>query len=278
MVATSAAVLNILSAFRCINVSACRGGHLVSSTKSAESFLEHQRSITVLGGSAASSFSDTSKKSWPYLLKAELPQDIEFRVETVGGLTFVRALNVLLDYPNEDLLILHFGTSIGWPVSVVKYGHKFGVDFASESGLHQPAYKSKGFLRKIKQDLRMRVRNTIEYILFGVGLYKSRISRHEIVDQIDAVVHLASKQSKRIMWVQHQALQNRRIFVERRSYQKYYREILAAPVKYESPNFALITLPDEFMVQENYLLDCIHLSEQGHRELATILKVAFKKF
>jgi hypothetical protein len=240
--------------------------------------LEHQRSITVLGGSAASSFSDASKKSWPYLLKAELPQDIEFRVETVGGLTFVRALNVLLDYPNEDLLILHFGTSIGWPVSVVKYGHKFGVDFASESGLHQPAYKSKGFLRKINQDLRMRVRNTIKYILFGVGLYKSRISRHEIVDQIDAVVHLASKQSKRIMWVQHQALQNRRIFVERRSYQKYYKEILAALVKYESPNFALITLPDEFMVQENYLLDCIQLSEQGHRELATILKVAFKKF
>jgi hypothetical protein len=240
--------------------------------------VEHQQSITVLGGSAASSFSDADKKSWPYLLKSELPQNIDFKIETIGGLTFVRALNVLLDYPNEDLLILHFGTSIGWPVSVVKYGHRFGVDFTSEFGLHQPAYKSKRFLRKVNQSLRMRVRNTVKYILFGLGLYKSRISRREIADQIDAVVHLASKQSKRIMWVQHQALQNRRIYIERRSYQKYYKEILNALEKYESPNFALITLPDDFLVQENYLLDCIHLSEQGHRDLATLLKVAFKKF
>jgi len=37
-------------------------------------------------------------------------------------------------------------------------------------------------------------------------------------------------------------------------------------------------LPDSFLTQENYLSDCIHLSEKGHRELATILKAAFKKF
>jgi len=240
--------------------------------------MEHQQSITVLGGSAASSFADADKKSWPYLLKSELPETIEFKIETIGGLTFVRAFNVLLDFPDEDLLILHFGTSIGWPVSVVKYGHRFGIDFTSEFGLHQPAFRSKKFLRKINQSFRMRARISIKYVLFGLGLYKSRISRREIVDQIDAVVHLASKQSKRIMWVQHQALQSRRIFVERRSYQKYYKEIISALEKYESPNFALVTLPDEFLVQENYLLDCIHLSEQGHRKLVEILRAAFRKF
>ena len=111
--------------------------------------MEHQQSITVLGGSAASSFSDVEKVSWPFLLKAELPQEIIFKIETRGGLTFVRALNELLDFPNEDLLILHFGTSIGWPVSVVRHGHKFGIDFASEFALHQPPYRSKGFLHRI---------------------------------------------------------------------------------------------------------------------------------
>lgn len=240
--------------------------------------MEHQQSITVLGGSAASSFSDLKEKSWPYLLKTELPQEIEFKVETRGGLTFVRALNELLDFPNEDLLILHFGTSIGWPVALVNKGHKFGIDFASEFALHQPAYKSKRRLNRIKKQAKVRVRNTVKYILFGLGLYKSRVSRREISDQIDAVVHLASKQSKRIMWVQHQALQSRRIFLERRSYEKYYKEILLALEKHKAPNFALITLPDSFLKQENYLFDCIHLSENGHRELATILKVAFKKF
>jgi hypothetical protein len=240
--------------------------------------LERQKSITVLGGSAASAFSDQKEKSWPYLLKAELPQEIEFKVETRGGLTFVRALNELIDFLNEDLLILHFGTSIGWPVSLVNKGHRFGVDFASEFGLHQPPYRSVGTLNKINKNLKVRIRNAVKYILFGLGLYRSRVSRREIADQIDAVVHLASKQSERIMWVQHQALQSRRIFLERRSYNKYYKEILAALEKHQGPNFALITLPDSFLKQENYLYDCIHLSEKGHRELATILKVAFRKF
>ena len=240
--------------------------------------LEYQSSITVLGGSAASSFSNVHEKSWPYLLKSELPENIEFKIETRGGLTFVRALNELLDFPDEDLLILHFGTSIGWPVSLVNKGHKFGIDFTSEFGLHQPAYRSKGVLNGFSRSLKVRIRNTIKYILFGLGLYKSRVNRREITDQIDAVVHLASKQSKRIIWVQHQALQNRRIFLERQSYEKYYKEILSALDKYESKTFALLTLPNDFLIQENYLLDCVHLSEKGHRRLADLLKVTFKKF
>jgi hypothetical protein len=262
----------------CINVPAHLGAYRTSAKKVWGTKLEYQQSITVLGGSAASSFTDAQKISWPYLLKAELPQNIEFKIETRGGLTFVRALNELLNFPNEDLLILHFGTSIGWPVSVVNKGHKFGIDFASEFALHQPPYQSKGTLNKINKSLKVRIRNTVKYLLFGLGLYKSRVSRREIADQIDAVVHLASKQSKRIMWVQHQALQNRRIFLERQSYEKYYKEILIALIKHESPTFKLVTLPDNFLIQDNYLFDCIHLSERGHRKLADQLKETFKKF
>lgn len=240
--------------------------------------MENQQSITVLGGSAASSFSNVENKSWPYLLKATLPSSIEFRIETRSGLTFVRALNELIDFPDEDLLILHFGTSIGWPVSLVRVGHRLGIDFSSEFGLHQPAYKSSKIARRLRREVRTRFRNIVKYCLYFLGLYKSRVSRREIEDQISAVVHLASKQSKRIMWVQHQALQNRRIYLERRSYKKYYKEILRALEKHESDKFKLITLPESFLVQENYLLDCIHLSEKGHRTLADILQEAFKRF
>ena len=232
----------------------------------------------MLGGSAASSFSNVENKSWPYLLKATLPSSIEFRIETRSGLTFVRALNELIDFPDEDLLILHFGTSIGWPVSLVRVGHRLGIDFSSEFGLHQPAYKSSKIATRFRREIRTRFRNIVKYCLYFLGLYKSRVSRREIEDQIAAVVHLASKQSKRIMWVQHQALQNRRIYLERRSYKKYYREILRALEKHESDKFKLITLPESFLVQENYLLDCIHLSEKGHRALADILQKAFKQF
>ena len=232
----------------------------------------------MLGGSAASSFGDIKEKSWPYILKAKLPDSIEFRVETRPGLTFVRAVNELLDFPNEDLLILHFGTSIGWPVSIVRTGHRLGIDFTSEFGLHQPAFRSSKLANRLRRAVRMRFRNTVKYLLYFLGLYKSRVSRREIEDQINAVVHLASKQSKRIMWVQHQALQNRRIYLERRSYEKYYKEILRALEKHESDQFKLVTLPDSFLIQENYLLDCIHLSEKGHQVIAEILQKAFKQF
>ena len=238
--------------------------------------MERLQSITVLGGSAASSFNDVPEKSWPYLLKNSLPQHIDFRVETRGGLTFVRAISELADFPNEDLLIFHFGTSIGWPVSVVRIGHKLGIDFTGEFGFHQPAYKSSSALRGLKRAFRVRLRNFVKYLLFFTGRYKSRISRREIDDQIKAVIQLASNQSKRIIWIQHQALQNRRILLERLSYKKYYREIIRCLEKYKSPNFTVITLPECFLVQENYLLDCVHLSEKGHQELHKLVRERFK--
>ena len=232
----------------------------------------------MLGGSAASNFSDDQELSWPYLLKASLPSHIEFKVETRGGLTFVRAISELADFPDGDLLILHFGTSIGWPSSVVQLGHKLGIDFTGEFAFHQPAYGSSGFVKRIRRAFKVRIRNAVKYLLFITGKYKSRISRREIDDQIKAVVLLAKSQSKRIIWIQHQALQNRRIFLERRSYQRYYREIVYSLEKYKSANFQVITLPDEFLVQENYLLDCVHLSRQGHEEIHRIVREAYRRF
>ena len=230
----------------------------------------------MLGGSAASSFSDDKAKSWPYLLKASLPSQIDFRVETRSGLTFVRAITELADFPNEDLLIFHFGTSIGWPVSLIRAGHRLGIDFTSEFGFHQPAFASNDRLRRARRALKAKFRNAVKYFLFFAGLYKSRISRREIDDQIRAVVQLAKHQSKRIMWIQHRALQSRRIFLERRSYERYYKEIERSLQQYKSPEFTVINLPDSFLQQENYLLDCVHLSEQGHREMFEIVREAFK--
>jgi hypothetical protein len=46
--------------------------------------------------------------------------------------------------------------------------------------------------------------------------------------------------------------------------------------KYKSPEFTVITLPDSFLKPENYLLDCVHLSEAGHRQMYDIVREAFK--
>lgn len=124
--------------------------------------MENLKSIKVLGGSAASSFNGDKERSWPYLLKSSLPPHIDFRVETRGGLTFVRAITELADFPNEDLLIFHFGTSIGWPVSLVKLGHQMGIDFTSEFGFHQPAFASKSKMRQLKRGFKVRFRKCSE--------------------------------------------------------------------------------------------------------------------
>ena len=140
--------------------------------------MESLKSITVLGGSAASNFNGNQEKSWPYLLKESLPRDITFKIETRGGLTFVRAITELADFPDEDLLIFHFGTSIGWPVSVIRTGHKLGIDFASEFGFHQPAYSSSTISKRIRRAAKVRFRNSVKYALFIAGLYRSRSEEH----------------------------------------------------------------------------------------------------
>jgi hypothetical protein len=239
--------------------------------------LERLQSITVLGSSAAASFrtSDQSKSS-PHLLQDSLPAELEFTIQIRSGLTFVRSIPELVDDSDVDLFIFHFGTAIGWPSSVVKRGIVLGVNFTSEFGFHQPAFKSINATRRIRAAVKGLLRNTIKYLLFFTGQYKTRINKREIDDQIKAVINLARKKSERIIWIQHQALQHRSIYLERRSYQRYYKEILKALEKYRSPEFTVITLPDSFLKQENYLLDCVHLSEEGHRQMFVIVKEAFK--
>ena len=231
----------------------------------------------MLGSSAAANFKSSDQTtSWPYLLKESLPSDLGFQVQIRSGLTFVRSIPELVDDSVVDLFIFHFGTAIGWPSSVVKRGIVMGVNFTSEFGFHQAAFKSTNRRRRIRATLKALLRNSVKYLLFFTGQYKTRINRREVEDQIKAVVELAQRKGRRIIWIQHQALQHRSIFLERRSYQRYYKEILRALEKYKSPDFTVITLPDSFLKQENYLLDCIHLSETGHREMYKLVRERFK--
>ena len=239
--------------------------------------MERLQSITVLGGSAASNFKMQSQEnSWPKLLEASLPNSIDFKIEIRSGLTFTRAIPILADLKNEDLLIFHFGTSIGWPSSIVATGIRLGINFTNEFGFHQSAFRSANRTHRFKSWIRAKIRNFIKYLLFFTGQYRARVNRREIEDQIEAVTKLAKDKAKRIIWIQHQALHHRSIFLERLTYQRYYKEIERSLQKYKSSEFTVITLPDSFLKQENYLLDCVHLSEQGHREMFEIVWEAFQ--
>lgn len=229
------------------------------------------KSVRILGGSAAGNFKGQDQSSsWPYLLKAEMPS-AEFDITVIPGLTFMRSVPILTEDQPHDLLIFHFGTSIGWPSSIVKLGHMAGIDFSHESALHQSAFKSS---RPLKHFFKVRFRNLVKYLLFFFGLYKSRINLRELEDQIRAVHSLASHESRRIIWIQHRALQNKRIFLERRVYERFYARVLNELKGLENSYFGILELPEDFLVPENYLLDCVHLSDTGHGALFELVKGA----
>lgn len=234
--------------------------------------MDRLKSITVLGSSAASDFkSATQDKSWPLILKSKLPLEIDFQVKIIGGMTLVRSIPALLDKEKTDLLILHFGTAIGWPSSIMKYANFLGVHGASEFSFHQPAFRSKSFRRRTISALKQYVRNLIKYALYFTGQYKTRTNSRELEDQIAAVSHLAKQKGAKVIWIQHQALHHRKIYLERRCYLRFYAEIITHLRKHQSSDFTLVEIPENFLVSQNYLIDAVHLSARGHRQLSNII-------
>ena len=230
--------------------------------------MEKKLRIQIIGSSAASNFDAKSHdRSWPQLLKEELGNTAEVSITIRGALTPVRCIEELLHVPECDLLILHLGTAVGWPVPLAALNQRLGIDFEVEHGLHQPAFRSPVFKRRIKGFFKAKLRNTVKYLLFFTGCYKPRVNVAELKEQVHAVLTLAHQKAPRVIWIQHRALHNRRIILERAVYSRFYKRVIDAVREAEGPDLTLITEDGSFQRAENYLLDYVHLSEKGHREI-----------
>jgi hypothetical protein len=229
--------------------------------------------IFVIGGSASSNFGNVETTlAWPDLLANNLGSTADVTHLSRSGLTFVRGMNELTLVDSAELLIMHFGTSIGWPISIIKAGTILGVDFASDHGFNQPSGVSKIKSRRFKKFIKRNFRNAIKYLLFFTGFYKPRASRRELTDQIEAVIRLANHKTDRIIWIQHRAFLHHRIFLEKWVYDRYYKKIMKTLRRANLEGLTVLEIPDEFMVAENYLFDCIHLSNLGHKRLEQIVR------
>ena len=229
--------------------------------------------IFVIGGSASNNFGNAPDAlAWPELLAKNLGESAELTHLSREGLTFVRGMNELAEVNASDVLIMHFGTSIGWPISIIKAGTVMGIDFASDHGFNQPTGISKVKNRRVKKFFKRCFRNAVKYLLFFTGLYKPRASKRELNDQVEAVVHLAQHKTSRLIWIQHRALLNHRIFLEKWVYDRYYRKIMRTLKRLKVEGLSVLEIPDDFVVSENYLFDCIHLSSQGHQRLEKLVR------
>jgi len=229
--------------------------------------------ITVIGGSASNNFGHPPDSlGWPELLAKDLALTTDLIHVSRGGLTFVRGMNEITEIDSADVLIMHFGTSIGWPISIVKAGTVMGIDFASDHGFNQPTGISKVKSHRVKNCFKRGFRNSVKYLLFFTGQYKPRASRHELHDQVEAVIHLAQHKTDRLIWIQHRAFLNHRIWLEKWVYERYYKKIMKTLNGLGVQGVSVLTIPDEFMLAENYLFDCVHLSSKGHERLEKLVR------
>jgi hypothetical protein len=229
-------------------------------------------SIKIIGGSIISKYGllPGAKNITTSLLENK-PSLYLKRELSIGGLSFSQAIPKLDELNETDILVLYFGTSVGWPRISRKMENHLRPELLTSTAFHLPVYKSPKFVNRVRAKLRHIERNLLKLIMFPLGLYKPRHSLEDLPNLIQAIEHIADKKFQLIIWVQHNSLGYRRLWLEQKIYKRYYLEILKELEKHKSPHFRILTPSREFLVQENYLLDGVHLSEIGHARMGEMI-------
>ena len=228
--------------------------------------------VKVLGGSITSHYGlPDGGQSVSEVLANKNKKIYLKRDQSIGGLTFSQAIPVIESLNTTDVLVLYFGTSVGWPRISRKMEDHLRPELLKQTSFHLPVYKSEVFYNRFKAKLRHLKRNVLKLALFPFGLYRPRQSLEDLPDLVTAIQHLAEKKSGLIIWVQHNSLGYQRLWLERKIYSRFYRDILKEIYIHQSSHFRIITLDKSFLVQENFLIDGVHLSALGHQRMADLI-------
>lgn len=228
--------------------------------------------VKLIGGSIISKYGlmDPGKSIGENLRKLNGSIYIK-RDQSIGGLTFSQSIPIIENLNETDVLVLYFGTSVGWPRISRKLEGHLRPELLASTAFHLPVFKSIKLINRIKAKIRHIERHILKLLLFPFGLYRPRHSLEDLPSLISAIEHLAERKSHLIIWVQHNSLGYRRLWLERKIYNRYYKEILNCLQKHRSPHFRILTPESSFLIQENYLLDGVHLSEIGHQRMAELI-------
>lgn len=229
-------------------------------------------SLKVIGGSIISKYGlMPNAKNLTGVLLSNEPSIYLKKELSIGGLSFSQAIPTLDDLNHTDILVLYFGTSVGWPRISRKMENHLRPELLTSTAFHIPVYKSKKLSNRIKAKIRHLERNLLKFFMFPFGLYRPRHSLEDLPNLIQAIEHIADRKSNLIIWVQHNSLGYRRLWLEQKIYKRYYREIISELEMHKSPHFRILTPGKDFLVQENYLLDGVHLSELGHERMGKMI-------
>ena len=225
--------------------------------------------LGVIGGSASTDiFMRPGVTPWPLLLADCTGGFDEVITRQQGMLTIARSLPLAAELPEVDVLLLSFATTLGWPRISPKLSNLLVPDFQAETAFHLAPYRSRTWQNRLKKRAKRLALNTVKYLAFPLGLYRPTNNLRDLEDQVRALVSIAAAKSSRVVWVQHRPIRDSRIWLERMMFDRYYELLMQILAKVEEPKLRVFEFPEEFMVQANFLLDEVHLSEEGHRRLA----------
>ncbi len=228
--------------------------------------------IHIVGSSIASRFG-IEDKSWPEIFAGHVESRAEVTHEILYGMNFSRSIPLLTATKPVDILILHFGIAVGWPVSFRKVDIKLGMTpLKNEYAFHQPNGRGRNFQSRMKNRIKFRLRNGVKYLLFATGQYKPRVSSRDLEDQVVAVLSVAKNKASKVIWIQHVPAWSMRTVVERWYYKSFVARIEIFAEKH-AQNQVTFVIPDSPLTDvTNYALDTTHLSSAGHVAYASAIQ------
>ncbi len=228
--------------------------------------------IGVIGGSASLGYAlSEGTRAWPEILAENIGQSIELIKSQAPLLTIARGTTLIADFPQCDILILHFATSIGWP-EIHRSFQKYLVHTPNpQTKFHLPPHLPESKLKRGPRFFKRLFRACVKYVAFPFGLYKPRNNINDLDDQIHAALSIAQLKAPVVVWLQHNALMVNRLYIERRTYRPFYDRVISIIKGLQQPQVSLLELPKEFLIEENFLWDGVHLSPLGHQKCAELV-------
>jgi hypothetical protein len=226
----------------------------------------------IISGSITSGYGISAHVSrWDEVFRDQLSEKT-FESVCMDGMTHESAFDILCrPESNGELLILYFGTRIGWP-RIGKLFDKFLLFELKNSG-----YLDLSVFNSLRKGARMRriSKRITRILLKSLGillrLYKPELPKGKVLQDLDLLLTIAAKNFNWVIYIQHHHLSTRRLRYESKKYEKYYSLLLSAVRSRPESNILLVEMPKDIFSAKFFLLDCVHYSELGHNKFGSFL-------
>jgi hypothetical protein len=222
----------------------------------------------IISGSISSGYGlQTSVPRWPQFLSNQ-PQIQKFDLITRDGLTYGDAFKVLQENDYQgDILILYFGTRIGWPKISRSLERIWPINFKNEGYLELSAFHSNRKFAQFRRGKRTVYRNLAKFLGILLNQYKPEIPLKRCLSDLDLLFATSTQRFEKVIFLQHHHLSSNRLKYENSKYEKFYYSLLSFARGRSERNLVVLELPSDIYSNRYFLGDCVHLNREGHEKL-----------